>query len=112
MTSNETMVDDPVTIRPLGDSDRAAVARLAELDSRALPTGELLGAEVGGRLVAAISLDDEVTVANPFRPTAGVRAMLELRAAQLRVARNGHPGRLPASASGAGGRLLTLLTRT
>ena len=49
------------------------------------PTGASLGAELNGRLVAAVSIDGSVAVADPFAPTADVRALLERRAAQLRA---------------------------
>jgi hypothetical protein len=110
-----------ITIRPLGDRDRAAIARLAALDSSQALGGALLGAEVGGRLIAAVSLRDGESIADPFRPSGQVRALLELRAAQLRrgaarprsrrirlgAARRAR-GALAGSPPGAGGRLLTL----
>jgi hypothetical protein len=40
-------------------------------------------AEVDGELVAAVSLTGDEAVANPFRHTADLVAMLEMRAAQL-----------------------------
>ena len=58
----------------------------ASLDSGIAPTGASLGAELDGRLVAAVSIDGSTAVADPFAPTADVRALLELRAAQLRAA--------------------------
>ena len=81
-------VSGRVAIRPLDPSgaDRASLARLADLDSGVAPTGASLGAELDGRLVAAVSIDGSTAVADPFAPTADVRALLELRAAQLRAA--------------------------
>ena len=38
-----TEADDAIVIRRLTDDDRAAVTSLAQLDSRLLPGGELLG---------------------------------------------------------------------
>ncbi len=75
-----------VTIRrvDIGASDRVKLAALAELDSRGMPSGAVLGAEVRGHLLAAISLDTSDVVANPFSPTQELRSLLELRAAQLR----------------------------
>jgi hypothetical protein len=109
-----------VTIRTLTDADREAVQKLAQLDTQPLPAGRLIGAEVGGLLLAAASIESGELVADPFRHTDELRAMVELRAAQLRRA-NGARGRrftlglgrrpraaLPASPPGAGGRLLTL----
>jgi hypothetical protein len=47
-------------------------------------TGALVVAEDGGELIAAMSVDDGATIANPFRATAPVVAMLRLRAEQVR----------------------------
>jgi hypothetical protein len=79
-------VIDGVTIRRLEDSDAMSVRRLAQLDSADLPAGALLGAEVDGRLVAATPLAGGETIADPFRHTAEIRALLELRAGQMRKA--------------------------
>jgi hypothetical protein len=109
-----------VTIRRLSDPDRDAVERLAALDSNEIPRAPLLGAEVEGRLLAAASLADGETVSDPFSPTDEIRALLELRAAQLRRrnakprglrTRVAHPrsrATLAGSPPGAGGRLLSL----
>lgn len=75
---------EEVTVRRLDPAaDHAAVVRIAERDSADVPAGELIGAEVDGSLVAAISLSDHDVIADPFARTAGVRSLLELRAAQL-----------------------------
>ena len=75
---------DGVVIRRLAPDDSSAVRRLAQLDSSPLPEGPLLGAEVEGRLLAAISLTSGESVADPFARSEELRALLELRAAQLR----------------------------
>ena len=80
---------DGITIRRLGDEDLKAVERLAHLDSRRPPEGALLGVEIDQRLVAAISLATSESVADPFSRTGELRALLELRAAQLRRRENG-----------------------
>jgi hypothetical protein len=72
-----------LTIRRLGGDDREAVARLARRDSRPPLDGPLLGVEVEGRLLAAISLRTRETVADPSSRAVELRALLELRAAQL-----------------------------
>ena len=61
-----------ITIRrmDLDRADREAVARLAELDTRADARGPVLGAEIEGSLLAAISLDDGELIADPFSRTA------------------------------------------
>lgn len=73
-----------LTIRRLREDDRAAIERLSQLDSHSAPKGDMLGAEVEGRLVAAISLASGEVIADPFSRTGELRALLELRLAQLR----------------------------
>ncbi len=72
-----------ITIRAAHGGDGAAVARLAALDSAEVPGGELLLAEVGGELQAALSLDDGAVIADPFRRTAELVRLLALRAELL-----------------------------
>jgi hypothetical protein len=74
---------DGVTIRPLEGGDTDALRVLAELDTARPPSGEVLGAEREGRLVAAISLLNGDVVADPFHPTAEVVTLLRVRARQL-----------------------------
>jgi hypothetical protein len=75
-----------VLIRAARGSDGAALGRLAELDSARVPAGELIVAETDGTLVAAHSPDARATIADPFRPTADVVRLLEVRGAMLRAA--------------------------
>ncbi len=77
---------DQVTIRRAYPDDAAALARLAALDCRRLPAGELLVAEVDGQLWAAVSISSNLAIADPFRPSAGIVRLLRMRAAQLDVA--------------------------
>ncbi|MDQ2676975.1 MAG: hypothetical protein M3Y34_09215 [Actinomycetota bacterium] len=109
-----------ITIRRLGPGDEAAVERLVELDSGARPQGDLMGAEIEGRLLVAISIESGKSVADPFVRTAELRALLEVRIDQLggkakrtRRARrrSGSRGALAGSPPGAGGKLLTLPVR-
>ncbi len=74
---------EPIEVRLLGEADRAPIERLAARDSASAPPGKLLGAEVAGALVAALSLDDGSLIADPFRPTRPAIELLRLRAAQL-----------------------------
>jgi hypothetical protein len=67
---------DPVTIRPSQPDDAAMIARLAALDSAAVPGGPFLLAEVAGELRAACSLADRKTIADPFAPTRHLVALL------------------------------------
>src|SRR5438093_474407 len=79
-------VVDGVTIRRSHARDRAALQRLAQLDSRRLAEGEVLVAEVDGELRAALPLEGGTGIADPFRPTAPLVSLLGLRAAQIRAA--------------------------
>ena len=82
-------------LREATDDDAARLFRLARLDSRGRPpAGRLIVAADGGELVAAMSLDDGDTIADPFRPTAAVVALLRLRANQVRRPRRLGRGRL------------------
>jgi len=73
-----------LTLRYADAGDVAALDRLAQLDSSHAPRGVVLVAEVGGELWAAVSVDDpRVAVADPFRPTDGLVALLVERARQL-----------------------------
>lgn len=75
-----------VTIKFSTEADTERIRRLAELDSKPAPHGDVLLAEVQGRLVAAIGMDGTV-VADPFERTAAVvkvlRTQLEGRPARL-----------------------------
>lgn len=75
---------DAVTIRGAYPDDTCALRRLAALDSQRLRSIDLLVAEIDGELVAAVALDQDWTIADPFRPTAAVVDLLRARAAQLR----------------------------
>ena len=81
---------DDVSIRRLTDADTEAVDRVAGRDSASRPTGDLLGAEVDGRLIAAVSLTTGQVVADPFTRTSVARSLLLARAAQLRETRAHH----------------------
>jgi hypothetical protein len=70
-------------IRRSTPEDAAALARLAALDSQRPIEGDALVAEVHGVLWAAVSLNGNEAVADPFRHTADLVAMLEMRATQL-----------------------------
>ena len=71
-------------IRQADPMDEAAIARLAQLDSAEAPRGELLLAENGEDLVAALPIRGGHPVADPFRRTAEAIELLRLRARQLR----------------------------
>jgi hypothetical protein len=71
-----------ITIRPAYADDSAALLRLAALDSaEEAPPMPLLVAGVDGELQAALSLRDGSVIADPFRPTLHLLALLRTRAA-------------------------------
>ena len=72
-----------INIRLATPSDRMELIRLAALDSAPAPLGKTLVALIDGELVAALAIDRGRVIADPFRETAEVGALLELRAAQL-----------------------------
>lgn len=82
----------PITIRYASTDDEQAIDRLAVLDSARAPRGAVLLAEVDGRAHAALAIADGHAVADPFRSTADLVALLRERAAQIRSAR-GRPAR-------------------
>lgn len=73
-----------VTVRVADEGDAPTLARLAALDSAPLPAGPTLVAEIDGEAAAALPIAGGAAVADPFRRTAAVIELLELRAAQLR----------------------------
>jgi hypothetical protein len=81
-----------LTIRHANASDEAGLTLLAALDSSRLPSGELLVAELDGRLVAALSIDTGAAIADPFEHTA---AIVDSMRAQARESRAPRPAVLP-----------------
>jgi hypothetical protein len=75
-----------VTIRHARPADTDALAVLAELDTSAAPRGATLVAEADGELWAAVSLDDNHLIANPFRPSGELAFRLLDRAQEVRRA--------------------------
>ncbi len=68
-------------LREATADDAAALHRLARLDSRGRPpAGRLIVAEDGGEVVAAVAVETGDAIADPFRPTAAIVALLRLRA--------------------------------
>jgi hypothetical protein len=74
-----------ITIRSARATDANALYRLASLDSARVPAGDVLVAEVGGEIVAASS--DRGVIADPFRLTDDVVALLNVRAEAVRAPR-------------------------
>ena len=71
-------------IRAATDADMPALVRLARLDSSRPPVGTIIVAEESGEIIAAMAAEDGATIADPFRATAPVVAMLRVRAEQLK----------------------------
>jgi hypothetical protein len=76
------MTSSSLTVRQSRPGE-AAVEQLAQLDSVKRLTGRVLVAEAEGRAIAAISVDDGRTAADPFVPSSDAVAVLRMRAAQL-----------------------------
>jgi hypothetical protein len=81
----------PITLRLADPADADALRRLAERDSAALPPGPHLIAVRDGELEAAISLASGEILADPFRHTADVCALLRC-AARRRPSHSRAPG--------------------
>ena len=72
-----------VEMRRATADDERAVRRLAQLDEMTPPQGDVLLAELDGRLVAALPLEGGRAVADPFTPTQEIVELLVLRAVAL-----------------------------
>jgi hypothetical protein len=72
---------DSVVIRPAYPDDASTLTRLAQLDSSRPLGGRVVVAERAGRLLAALSVADGRTIADPFAPTADLVALLRMHAA-------------------------------
>jgi hypothetical protein len=79
----------PVVIRAATAADRAALEHLAELDSTQRPSGPVLLAQLGDRVVAALELTTGRVIASPFVPTSDIQELLRLRASQQSQAPGG-----------------------
>jgi hypothetical protein len=87
---NETLI-----IRPATADDAPALWRLAALDDAPALAGEALMALLDGEPVAALSLSNGHVVANPFRRTADIVALLQMRAERLTGGKRAARRRLP-----------------
>jgi hypothetical protein len=89
--SSFVRASDPtgVTIRAAVADDFSALERLAQLDSSRIPAGPVVIAEVDDELLAAYVIDENRVIADPFRRTTELIALLELRARQLNGGRRG-----------------------
>jgi hypothetical protein len=73
-------------IRLAGDADETALEHIAQLDSARPLEHPILVGEIEGRVVAALDLDTERAIADPFVRTANLLAHLRVRAAGFEAA--------------------------
>jgi hypothetical protein len=78
------MNDTALTIRRATAADAFALRRLAAIDSAAPPTGEVLLAEMGSELWAAVSVETGAAIADPFRPSGDLVELLRFRTERIR----------------------------
>jgi hypothetical protein len=86
-TKELRMNNTALTIRRATAADAFALRRLATIDSAAPPTGDVLLAQMGDELWAAVSVDTGAAIADPFRPSGDLVDLLRYRAERL----SGHP---------------------
>jgi hypothetical protein len=82
-------------IRYATTDDATLLERLANLDCSRPPRGVVLMAIVDGEPWAAVSLDDDHLIADPWRPSGELAFLLRQRAHGIRRAEQGEMGRLP-----------------
>ena len=91
-------IDPTVVIRAARGSDGDVLERLARLDSQRPPAGDVLLAEQDGIVVAALAGDR--AIADPFRPTADLVALLRVHAGRAARATRPAPRARAAPAHG------------
>ena len=89
---------EPVVLRLSRIQDDVALDTLGRLEGRPVSAGCYVVAEIAGEIVAALPLDRGTPLADPFRPTAHLLPLLELRAKQLTGDRPGRRTRVFAAA--------------
>jgi hypothetical protein len=72
-------------LRLATDADAAVLDRLADLDGKDPLEGSILIGELHGEPVAALSLADDRSIADPFKPTAHLLATMRRRAYGMRA---------------------------
>jgi hypothetical protein len=77
---------DSVAVRVARPEDDAAIRRIAALDGKKAPAGRVLVAEADREVIAALGIEGGHAVADPFRWTSDVVALMEMRAEQLAAA--------------------------
>ena len=81
--STTTSETEALMMRRATADDTARIRTLARLDDRRMPPGPYLVAVAADEIVAARSLSSDAVVADPFRRTSDIVAMLSLRASQV-----------------------------
>lgn len=71
-----------IVIRPSGEKDRGAIERLSQLEGRRLD-GDVLLAEAGGEVRAAVGIASGAVIADPFQRTTELVELLERSRAHL-----------------------------
>ena len=79
--------EDCLTVRTATPRDADALRLLAALEGVNMPSGDVLVAQLGADVVAALPLGGGRAIADPFRPSAQFVELLKLRARQLRCDR-------------------------
>jgi hypothetical protein len=74
---------DSVAVRLARPEDESAIRRIASLDGKKAPEGRVLVAEADREVIAALAINGGQAVADPFRWTSDVVALMEVRAEQL-----------------------------
>lgn len=74
------VISPTISIRAATTGDGPALARLAALDSAPVPFGPVLLAEVDGRPLAALSVNDQRVIGDPFVRTAELVELLRVHA--------------------------------
>jgi hypothetical protein len=82
---------ESVLLRMTTVGDAEAIERLAALECMPEPDCRCIVAEVDGTIVAALPLRGGKVMADPFRPTAHLVPLLELRAKQLAASTDRRP---------------------
>lgn len=95
MSTNSHNLPIPrITIRKSTHTDYVALVRVAGRDSKQLPAGPFLVAEVRGEIHAAIEIATGEVIADPFQRTAEVLSLLSSRHEQLGSGRTRRRGAL------------------
>ena len=85
-TTSKFSTTSDLIIRMARGTDAEMLDQLAQLDDQRPLTGDVLVAEIDGRILAARSLRTDRTIADPFHRTAGLVALLAVRAELVRGA--------------------------